>query len=142
MHKTFYQRLFDCWMLYLLQLVSTHQVSFSSRAVILDTKLNIINYSIIPKRNLTQVACSILISFLSSGLPNSKFQFSVISASLFSSIPIVSIISSFLFSKRIQKDTKSPGQGQFLNVVKDQSKLLENPSFFYLEFRCPSGVSS
>ena len=118
MHKTFYQRLFDCWMLYLLQLVSTHQVSFSSRAVILDTKLNIINYSIIPKRNLTQVACSILISFLSSGLPNSKFQFSVISASLFSFISIFSItsspsvessFSSFLFSKRIQKDTKSPG---------------------------------
>ena len=36
-------------------------------------------------------------------------------------------------------------QGKYfciLNMVKDQSKLLENPSFWYLEFRCPSGVSS
>ena len=25
-----------------------------------------------------------------------------------------------------------------LNVIKDQSKVMENPSFWYLEFRCPS----
>ena len=48
-------------MLYLLQLVSTHQVSFSSRAVKCDKKLQWLKYRIIPKRNSIQVACSILI---------------------------------------------------------------------------------
>ena len=48
-------------MLYLLQLVSTHQVSFSSRAVKYDKKLQWLKYRIIPKRNSIQVACSILI---------------------------------------------------------------------------------
>ena len=56
------QRLFDCKMLYLLQLVSTHQGPFSSIAVIMTKNYNDLNKDKIPKRNCIQVACSILIS--------------------------------------------------------------------------------
>ena len=49
-------------MLYLLQLVSTHQGPFSSIAVIMTKNYNDLNKDKIPKRNCIQVACSILIS--------------------------------------------------------------------------------
>ena len=146
------QRLFDCKMLYLLQLVSTHQGPFSSIAVIMTKNYNDLNKDKIPKRNCFQVACSILISH---SLP----QVSLIPSIFTFCIKCLLYLISFWHPPKLHHDhhclpshhSFSPQGSKMIPRVLDRViwvkfKVVQpvqtcRESFFFdLEFGCPAGV--
>ena len=152
LHKTFNQKTLS-WLLDVIFAATSFNPpgAIFKQAVINDKKCTWYKYRQVPKRNYFPLACSILILSLPKVSFIPKHQFSVISASVSSSISvassflscsIMSSISSFL----LQKD-QNWYQEAWLGLIQNYEGSTTSPNFwsffinhFDLRFRCPARV--